>query len=324
MRIPTAVTTAVALATALPAGLAAQMLIISTSGTASATVSAVQGGSRVPLGKVLPSQPLSVDLTRAIPAAKGQTIRGYFDSDGAGNRGFVIIPEGEHDARCTATTPQASMSAIQDQCSLVTVFRGGESARFGADLRGGVVTLRTREPEWRRFRAGAEFGRASFNKLEDVACNSQMIAGLSGCGVDDTAPWYGGFIDYRLTGAISLSASYHRTRYSVTQQYDAQPIRHDVRVNVFDVRAQVDIGDGPIVPYFFAGPAWYDNDSDFGPPPDLGQTRSEGGIRLGGGAGVRFRLGDLLGVRASALYDTGGAHDADTGSRLAIGAYMRF
>lgn len=321
MRIPRVATALAVLLGTLTPGLGAQgVLTISLAGASSAPITAISGGHRVALGEVTPTGPLSVDLLARINAVKGQEVRTYDHLDQAGNHTVVLVADGESDSRCERARRGEHPG---ERCELIAVLRAGETTMLGLNATGGILNAVTKTPLAHRWRVGLEYGQASFTKLEDVACDMQAIAGLTGCTADDGGSWYGGYLEYQVLPRLSLSASYHRAAFLVDQDYGSTAVRHDVSVNVLSLRAQVDLLPGPVVPFLFGGPAWYDNQSDFGPIPILDQVRSDGGFRFGGGAGFRYEF-DPWGIRGSATYDTGGSDDADTGLRWAAGAYIRF
>ncbi len=324
MRTPRFALVAVLLPGVAPA-LAAQALTISLGGITSANVATVRGGARVPIGSVTADGSLTIDQLAAINAVKGQQVRSYFDNPLRGTPSFVFVPDGERDARCDDVAPRSTIDLSQDACGLITVFRAGQSAQFGARASGGVVQLTTKTPPPVRFLAGMTYGRASFGRLDQVACDMTAISGLTGCDAESTGSWFGASVGTNVIPKVQVGLSYRRSSYGVNQQYGGTPVRHTVTVHVVQPYVQVPLLDGPVEPFVYGGPALYLNKSRYGPAGGtLTQSRSESGLRIGGGGGVRCRVGGRFLVQGLFGYDTGGKHDADTNTHWGVGLSVRF
>ncbi len=324
MRIPRAALVAALLPGAAPA-LAAQVLTISLGGITSANVATVQGGARVPIGSVTAGGSLTIDQLAAINAVKGQQVRSYFDNPLRGTPSFVFVPDGERDARCDDVAPRSAIDQSQDACGLITVFTAGQSAQFGAHATAGVIQLTSKTPPPVRFLAGMTYGRATFGRLDQVACDMTSISGLTGCDVGSTSSWIGANVATTVLPKLQFGLSYWHSSYRVNQHYGATPVRHTVTVNVVQPYVQLALLDGPVEPFVYGGPALYLNKSRFGPAGGTAQqSRSESGLRIGGGGGVRCRLGGRFLVQGLFGYDTGGKHDADTNTHWGVGLSVRF
>ncbi len=320
MRIPRVALVAALLTGTAPA-LAAQVLTISLSG--------VRGGARVPIGTVAPGGALTIGQLSAINAVKGQKVRTYFDHPLRGTPSFVFVPDGERDARCDDDATRSTMDQSRDACGLITTFTAGQSAEFGASAAAGAIVLHgkaapiaTPAP---RFGFGMSYGQARYTRLEQVACDMTAISGLTGCNVESTNSWYGAWAERSVTPGVQVGFRYRHSSYAVNQQYGTTAVRHSVTVNVVQPYVEVALIRGPVEPFVFGGPAWYLNKSQFGPTEGTAQqSRSESGLRIGGGGGVRCRLGGRFLVQGLFGYDTGGTNDADTNTHWGVGLSMRF
>lgn len=304
----------------LPAALLAQadgdpVLKINLSGAAGARVAAATGGARMPLGRVSPGAPLTLDMA-ALNAGKGKRITVRVDNTG-GEPVVLLVPPGVGDPACDQVPDD-------DGCPVLGLIPGGTSSVIGLNSVAGVLNLSggIRRP---RFTLGVDYTSTGFTNLDKVACDMSAIAGLTGCGVDDWGTGVGVFGEYRLLPQVDFGFRYSRSSYRVDQMYGQDPLTHDVTVTMYDAYTRIrPLGEGRISPFLLFGGSRFCNDSDILRLDQVLGNRGQGGFRFVGGGGLDLRLTDSFGARAGATLATGGGGDADGQLRYSLGATLTF
>lgn len=290
-------------------------LTISLQGITSADLEVVnEAGSRERIAQLVAGAPVTVARSGLL----GKTQRTSVQVQRTSDRTVVLLsPGGNQDQECNRIAPGSL-----EECQTIGVFINRPGAELTLNSLGGVIDLITNSP-WRRGRIGLEGQYSSFTRLDKVAC-SDLIAGLTDCSVEKGSLGPGLFAEYDILPSLSVSARFGMGGYQVDQSYGSTDVNHDVSVTSLDLGLQYRFGTGPLRPFLGLGPSMYFNSSDILSGGTDQAGRSESGIRLGGGMGFDFMLGDRMFGRAHGSYWSGGSDDADTNFRFAFGAGYNF
>jgi hypothetical protein len=251
------------------------------------------GASRTSVARVTGASPLNLAMA-AVNIGKGQRVAVNVTGDKV-----VLIPEGVVDTDCARATRR------EDQCRPVGVVTWGEPAAIDLTWKSGL--LAGGDLSMHRFRLGADYAFATFNRLDDVACNS-AIPGLTGCDSDNKGSGPGLYAEYALLDRLSFGARYSRSGYEVAQQYGGAMRNHDVNVTMIDFYGRGEFPMGTVRPWGMMGMSWFDNEDEI----DDDEIRSESGLRLLIGGGIDLDLHNRFALRAGLRYASGGDDDADT------------
>lgn len=295
-----------------PALLSAQggeVLTISLGGggdrAAGAEVLLSNGASRTSVARVTGGSPLNLAMA-AVNIGKGQRVAVKVAGDKV-----VLVPEGTMDTGCARATRS------EDECRPVGVVTWGESAAIDLTWKSGQ--LASADALLHRFRLGADYTLATFNRLDDIAC-SDAIPGLTGCESDNKGRGVGLYAEYALLDWFSVGARYARSGYEVTQQYGGTTRHHDLTVSMLDFYGRGELAMGTIRPWGLMGMSWFDNEDEI----DDDEGRSESGLRVIIGGGLDVDLHRRFGARAGMRYAGGGSNDADTHWGAMFGVHFNF
>lgn len=278
-------------------------------------------GVRTQIGTAQSGAPLQID-------AVGQGFRlGDPISVNYHRRQLVLIDGRRPDAACLADLN----SIPADRCQEIEVITAGSAAGYGVDAVAGVVNIITRKPTTlrapvsHRFKVGLDYTASNFYKLDDVACNTDLIPGLGECSSDKSSNGIGVFGEFRLNDRFSIGARYSHNNYTVNQVYGTSEARHDVGVKAIDGYGKFNFGAGPkFKPYGLFGMSWYQNydENYWEEEPDI--SREESGLRLLAGVGIEYQLARKVDFRAAIRLASGGSHDADSNYGGGLGLSFRF